>query len=346
MADRGFHLENRLLMDTWAGPADAPLLVPLVEEITHHSAVTHWAFSSMVPPWGARGTMENYRRAGEAGGATLKVASVSDGFFDTYGIRVLAGDPRAPLHGEAGVVLDAEAVRLLGFATAKAAVGELLLGGGDFQQAGQQPQRVLAVISTVKLETGRDVAQPRVFLITENYQPFLTLYGPDPVKLRATVEQLWQKHHLPFFYMLDEVSVQSRVAYQQEAQLAGTLGAVALLAVAVAAAGAYALVADTLRRRRTELVLRRLHGARHRDISMQVLGEFTVPLLVAAVVGLPLAGGLGMFYLSGFVDRMDPAVGVGLPLLLAGIVTVCVTALAAWRHVRLALALQPIEALA
>lgn len=343
--DRGFQLENRLLMDTWAGPADAPLLVPLIEEITHHPIVTHWAFSSMVPPWGARGTIENYRRAGEAGGTTLKVASVSNGFFDTYGIRVLAGDPRAALRGEVGVVLDAEATRLLGFASPKAAVGELLLGGGEFLQAGQQPQRVLAVINNVKLETGRDVAQPRVFLVTENYLPFLTLYGPDPVKLRATVEQLWQKHRLPFFYILDEVSVQSRIAYQQEAQLAGTLGAIALLAAAVAAAGAYALVADTLRRRRMELVLRRLHGAGHRDIGLQVLGDFTVPLLLAGLVGLPLAVALGMFYMGGFVDRIDPAWGMGLPLLFALAIMVPITLLAAWRHVRLALSLQPIEAL-
>ena len=344
-ADRGFHLENRLLLDIWAGPADAPALVPLVEELTRHPAVAHWAFSSMVPPWGAQGTVENYRQPGNGEGATLKVAAVSNGFFDTYGIRVLAGDPRAPLHGDTGVVLDAQAARLLGFATAQAAVGELVLGGGEFLQAGQQAQRVLAVIADVKLETGRETAQPRVFRITENYQVFLTLYGPDPVALRTTVEQLWQKHRLPFFYMLDAVSVQSRVAYQQEAQLAGSLGAVALLAVAVAAAGAYALVADTLRRRRTELVLRRLHGAGDKDIGMHVLGEFSVPLSVAALVALPLACWLDMVYRNGFVDRLDAATGLGVPLVLAVLVTGCVTALAAWRHVRLALALRPIEAL-
>ena len=46
-----------------------------------------------------------------------------------------------------------------------------------------------------------------------------------------------------------------------------------------------------------------------------------------------------------FVDRVDLVEGVGLPLLVAMVVSVLITAMAATRHVRGALALQPIEAL-
>jgi hypothetical protein len=123
------------------------------------------------------------------------------------------------------------------------------------------------------------------------------------------------------------------------------LSAIALLAVGVAMAGAYALVADTLNRRRTELVLRRLHGAGHAAIAKEIAAEFAAPLLIAVAVGVPIAAWLGQRYLDGFVDRVGPIQGLVLPLLVAVFLTLLITALATMRHVRAALALQPMEAL-
>jgi len=123
------------------------------------------------------------------------------------------------------------------------------------------------------------------------------------------------------------------------------LAAIALLAVGVAMAGAYALVSDALNRRRTELVLRRLHGAGQAAIAREIAAEFAAPLLIAVAVGVPIAAWLGQRYLRGFVDRIGSLEGLVLPLLVAVFLTLLITVLAAMRHVRVALALQPIEAL-
>jgi len=80
-------------------------------------------------------------------------------------------------------------------------------------------------------------------------------------------------------------------------------------------------------------------------IAGQVAREFGAPLLAAALVALPLAGWIGWSYLSGFHDHVAPAAGLAVPLAAAAIATTLATALAAWRHVRQALALQPTEAL-
>ena len=50
-------------------------------------------------------------------------------------------------------------------------------------------------------------------------------------------------------------------------------------------------------------------------------------------------------YLAGFVDHIGFAGGLAFPLLAASSATLLITALAALRHVRQALTLQPIEAL-
>jgi hypothetical protein len=88
-----------------------------------------------------------------------------------------------------------------------------------------------------------------------------------------------------------------------------------------------------------------LHGASDADIARATVSEFAVPLLIAVTTGLPIAIWLGERYLRGFVERVDFVDGVGLPLLVAVVVSVMITAVAATRHVRGALAIQPIEAL-
>ena len=109
--------------------------------------------------------------------------------------------------------------------------------------------------------------------------------------------------------------------------------------------GAYALVSDTLRRRRTELVLHRLHGADHAAIARVVTREFIVPLSIALALGLPIGVWLGAHYLAGFIDRVNIGSGVAVPALLACLALLLVLAIAAMRHLRQALNLQPIEAL-
>jgi hypothetical protein len=123
------------------------------------------------------------------------------------------------------------------------------------------------------------------------------------------------------------------------------LSAIALLAVGVAMLGAYALVSDTLRRRRTELVLHRLHGAGQAAIVRVVMSEFAAPLLIAIAVSVPLGAWLGQRYLGGFVDRVSIGGGIVVPTLVACAAILVVIATAALRHVMQALAIQPVEAL-
>jgi hypothetical protein len=73
--------------------------------------------------------------------------------------------------------------------------------------------------------------------------------------------------------------------------------------------------------------------------------EFAIPLLVAAAVSLPLAASLGARYVSGFVDRVEFGPGIALPILAASAAILGITAVAALRHVRQALAIRPAEAL-
>jgi len=348
--DRGFATENRLVMTVLAEPTDAHLAAPLIAALQAHPAVTHWALSDNVPARDQRWTSDLHVSDATRQRQVLRVNRVTPSYFDTYGMRVLAGDlrrsPPGGSGGEPALVIDARAAALLGFATPQAAVGQLLRGGGEYLQEGQEQRRVIAVVGAVKQESAREAAMAQAYLVSDQPHGNLTVHGPDLRALRAALEKIWSDMGAPLVRYLSSADEQLADAYRQEGQMTGLIAGVALLAVGVAALGAYALVADTLRRRRREIVLHRLHGASSWAVAGVVAREFAPPLGVALLVALPAAAGLGRLYLAGFVDRVEPLTGLALPMAAAALLLFAVTLLAALRHLRLALALRPIEALA
>ncbi len=343
-ADRGFDTHNRLWLGVMVNPALVPNMDAFLAALKRHPVVRNWAFSDGRPASDTQGRMGLEVSDSQHKKAVLRLTTVSPSFFDTYGMTLLAGSPQIGV-GEAHVVIDAKAARQLGFPNPQAAIGAQLRGGAGFLQEGTELRRVVAVVKDVKLESARDPALPQAFLLSDKPQWDISIYGTDLTALRQAVEDLWKAHGPPLVYEIQSADEQRAAVYRQEQQLTTMLAAIALLAVGVAMLGAYALVADTLRRRRTELVLHRLHGAGHVDIARQVAGEFTAPLFVAAAAALPLAIWLGQSYLVGFVDHVGFAKGLLLPVIAASAATLLITAVASLRHVRRALALQPVEAL-
>ena len=344
--DRGFDTHDRLVLRMETDPEQVPPLAAFAETLSHSPAVRHWAYSYEEPAVDVQVSGQGRELQTSADGHSVEVrwTPVSASFFDTYGMTVLAGSPQVA-QGETHEVVDARAARLLGFPTPQSAVGAIVLGGGGYLQKGDTPSRIVAVVKDVNMESARDTTMPHAFVLMARSQWVVTVTGPDPRALRSALEDAWKAHGLQVPYDIQWADDQRADVYRQEAQLTATVTVVALLAVAVAMLGAYAMVADTLRRRRTELVLHRLHGASDAAIARQVAAEFGMPLAAAALAALPLAGWLDWRYLDGFRDHVAAPAGLGAALVAAAVATTLVTALAALRHVRQALALQPIEAL-
>ncbi|MBO9687109.1 MAG: ABC transporter permease [Mitsuaria chitosanitabida] len=344
-ADRGFDVRGRLWLGLKVDPDRADGLRDFTTALSAQPAVRHWAFSSARPGVDNGGQMVIYRHGEHK--ETMRVTTVSAGFVDTFGMRLLAGrvEP-APMDGEPRVVIDAKAARALGFATPVAAVGALLRGGGGFLQEGEAPRRVVAVVGDVKLEGATTEARPQVFLLDESPQRDLMVHGDDLAALQRAIEDVWRRHGPRIGHEIRAVDELLASAYAQEQRLTGLIGAIALLAVGIAMLGGYALIADSLRRRRAELVLRRLHGASDAAIAVGLARDFLWPVGAALLIGLPLGAFAGSVYLRGFVDRVDLATGLVMPAVAAAVLTLVVTGLASARHLRLALRVTAAEALA
>ncbi len=336
-----------------------PGAIPFRDALSHEPGVEALAWSMDVP---GRSMDKTYQTVGRAAAPVLNanVMPVDLGFFDVYGVHVVAGRPRAPAavaepasaaaSGSAAsappaerlVVLDVATTRQLGFPTPQSAVDQLIFGGGDFGKPGNDPMRIVAVASDIRLEDARETARPHVFAISLKPQAVLTLKGPDMARLQQAVARVW-----PRFFPDDALAPETAdeavaTTYEREHNFARVAAGTSIIALLLSAFGVYALAAYTVRRSAREIVVRKLYGAGRGRIARLVAREFAPLLAAAAVVGLPLAGWLARAWLENFTERSPGILWVLPAALLALLAT---TALAALRHARIAMAMRPAQAL-
>jgi ABC-type antimicrobial peptide transport system permease subunit len=130
--------------------------------------------------------------------------------------------------------------------------------------------------------------------------------------------------------------------YADDAALAKLLSVATAVAMFIAAIGAYVLATDTVQRRTREIALRKLFGARRRDVGRLVAEEIGAVITLAAVIALPLSALAIARYLAPFSERTPMAYWT---LALAAAAAVGVVGVAAARQARMAMKMKPSMAL-
>jgi len=79
----------------------------------------------------------------------------------------------------------------------------------------------------------------------------------------------------------------------------------AIIAVLIACLGLFALSAYATERRTKEIGVRKVMGADTRDVMLLLLWQFTIPVLVAGAVALPIGFMAMNWWLHGFTYHVD-----------------------------------------
>jgi predicted permease len=142
-----------------------------------------------------------------------------------------------------------------------------------------------------------------------------------------------------------QITTQKRVieaSLARERLYATLCGSLALLAVLLSCIGLYGIVAYTVVQRTNEMGIRRALGARSWDVARPILREALTLAAIGVAVGVPVALGLvrviGTFLYG--IEPHDPLTMIGAAMLM-----VAVAALAAWIPARRAAKIDPMEAL-
>jgi ABC-type antimicrobial peptide transport system permease subunit len=111
----------------------------------------------------------------------------------------------------------------------------------------------------------------------------------DPAKVVNVIRSIWPSYFPSAIPSIQPASSVLAANYADDARMASLLALATGIALSLAAFGTYVLSADTVQRRAREIVLRKLHGASDSAIGLLVLRGVGTMLLLAALIGLPVA---------------------------------------------------------
>jgi putative ABC transport system permease protein len=280
-------------------------------------------------------------------GDQVEIGSYAVGadFFRTLGVDLIAGrtfdaarpaddatvDPerreesiRGIVARGVNVVVNELAARRLGFRDPRQAVGRQLNGTlYPSDEYGLTPVTIVGVVEDSRFRTVRSAIEPIVFRMSRGSVGWMVVRydDADPRAVRQGIERAWRRFaaDVPFQAEFSEEIVAE--LYEAEEARAKTFAGFAALAVAIAAMGLFGLATFTAERRTREIGIRKVFGARTRDIVNLLAWQFSKPVILANLIAWPVAWWVMRDWLDTFDARIDLGPG---PFLLAGLAALAI----------------------
>jgi putative ABC transport system permease protein len=251
---------------------------------------------------------------------------VDTGLLDAMGLKLLAGrwfelnrpmddetlpyppDPaaeRALAARGVNVVINDLAVKLLGFKSPQDAIGKTFRAALYSKKTGDVTLTVIGVIGDTQFRSAREPIQPLMLRATKIGPGWMIIrYRGDPATVEREVERQWKQitNTVPFQAKFSEDIV--RGDYKAERARAEIFATFSLLAILIGCLGLFGLAAFTAQRRTKEIGIRKVLGARTRDIVRLLVWQFSRPVIIANVIAWPIAWWLMRDWLNGFDQRI------------------------------------------
>jgi putative ABC transport system permease protein len=297
---------------------------------------------------------------------TIGTYAVDYDFFETMGIELLAGrsfeesrpmdDATLPFpeqpdavraqiaRGGINVVINELAAKRMGFENPKDAVGRQFKAAMAGEEYGLVPINVVGLVRDSRFRSIREPIDPIMFRISKNnYGQMLVRYNSsNPERVRADIERIWKRiaTDAPFDARFSDDIIAE--LYRAEQARTRTFAGFALLAVVVACLGLFGLAAFTAERRTKEIGIRKVLGARSRDIVRLLAWQFSKPVIVANLIAWPVAWWVMRDWLNGFDARIDLG---PTPFLVAGLLALAIAVATIAGHALKVARSNPIHAL-
>lgn len=285
----------------------------------------------------------------EGGGSVpVDVRPVSANFFALHAVLPVSGrlfSAEVDAEDSAGaVVINQAAARRLGFASPSAAVGQVLLSSdaSGVPNGALKARRIVGIAPDLRFHSLREAPHAAAYELSTGGTTLTVRATAPPAKVERIVQALWASYFPNSPLEMRTASDIFAANYADDARLSRLLALATAIVLLIATMGAYVLVSDTVQRRTREIALRKLFGARRRDIGKLIAGQIGLMLLLPAAVGLPVAAVAIRRYLAGYAEHA--AIGHW-PLAFAFAAGAAAAALAAARHARIAMAVKPVVAL-
>jgi putative ABC transport system permease protein len=281
------------------------------------------------------------RLSGHTGRASLYRRVIGTGAVQLLGVKLLAGrllsDKRAqdrviandmsgmPANNGHSVLINAAAAAGLGL-TPQQAIGQTIV-------TNKVGLRIVGVLADARFDGARERAQPSLYVYDPGYAGYALIRIRPGATARALsfIDREWHAFaptKAVWRYFLDDGFDRLYQADERQGELFGIF---VLVAIFIACLGLFGIAAFATARRTREIGVRKVFGARTRDVTLLLLWQFSVPVLLANLIAWPAAWLYLHNWLQGFADRitLSPAyfIAAGLAALLIAWATIFIHAL-------------------
>jgi putative ABC transport system permease protein len=260
---------------------------------------------------------------------TLSNMGVDYSFFDTYDIPLLTGRRFLPTDHNPDfqkldkVIINKNAVQLLGIKSVEEAVGKEVLWGGN---NGQRKWTIVGVVGDFHQEALQKPMEPMIF------RPMYSTYSPTSIKIKsndehktlagieATYKRFFPGNSFEYSFLEDSYKRQ----YNDDARFGTVVSIFTVLAIIVSCLGLIGLSSYTAMQRTKEIGVRKVLGASLVNIVSILSVDFVKLVLIASLLSLPIAYFSMQNWLQSYAYRISPgfaqfALPLAIVILIAGI---------------------------
>jgi putative ABC transport system permease protein len=281
--------------------------------------------------------------------------AVTPDYFQLYGIKIVAGRGFSANRGEDvftytesltapdeakneghNVMINAKLARNLGYSPA-GIIGQTFIFG-------KARMKVIGVTTDTLIEGARTPPVAMVYVYAPNFPQNLSIrvQAGRTQEAMAYIERV-SRAFVPNVLMtrtfLDDTFERLYSADKKQGQMFAIFVAIAIV---IACLGLFGLAAFTAGRRTKEIGIRKVFGARIRDVVWLLLWQFSIPVLIANLIAWPIAWYYLHGWLQGFSYRivLSPFYFLG-----AGLMALLIAWATVFSHARRVAAANPIHAL-
>jgi putative ABC transport system permease protein len=204
----------------------------------------------------------------------------------------------APVTGLHNILIDEAGAARLGLSPRQALSQTVVIGTTHLQ--------IVGVLADAKFDGAREPPRPSVYLYDPNYRGFAMIRirpGTIPQTV-GFVDRAWHDFAptkaVGRYFLDDEFGK----LYQVDERQGEMFGIFVIVAIFIACLGLFGLAAFSTERRTKEIGIRKVFGARTRDVVILLLWQFSIPVLIANLIAWPIAWYYLHGWLQGFAYRI------------------------------------------
>ena len=264
------------------------------------------------------------------------VMPIGDDYFKTYQIPIIAGRdfsidrdlPKpAAIDGnesrelpEINALINESAVRYFGFTGAEDAVGKVLVNA----MYNNINYTIIGVVADNHLFSINAPPRAEVYMLNPTAANVMTVrFKGSPRKILTRVKSVWKD--VIGDEEISTVFVNQLVAreFEQEQTEENILVSFSLLAILIACMGLFGSASFTVEKRTKEIGLRKIMGAKAKNIVSLLLWQFSKPVLIANIIAWPVA----IFAMQSWLERFSYRINILLLIpicLVSGLIAVVI----------------------